>query len=257
MKAVFVVGTGRSGTHFTIRSLLGFENATDPLGGMEDQRILFPVAKAAIHHAKLPEASAAYYRKLLDDTASVVLDQHHPNLFFIKQILEISDQVVFLYPVRPTQQIVASMLQHDGVMSWYKYARTWRQRYLAPVPFPNRFLGLETSEDIARLPPHILCAYRVLAHHKVFLEAERDYPLNVRQIDYEALVRDPEEELSRVFSSKELDLLGRFRLVESPRSQSLAKYLDILSAKQISEIDELRSKAVAQWSKEFRDGTKP
>ena len=40
MKAIFVVGTGRSGTHFTARLLNGFENVYDPLNGKEKSKIL-------------------------------------------------------------------------------------------------------------------------------------------------------------------------------------------------------------------------
>lgn len=48
MDAVFIVGTGRSGTHFTCRSILGFSNAFDPHNGRECLETLRSVAQAAI-----------------------------------------------------------------------------------------------------------------------------------------------------------------------------------------------------------------
>jgi hypothetical protein len=239
MNAIFVVGTGRSGTHFTVRLLNGFAQAHDPLGGEENQKILMDIATAAIHHRLPSRAVTDYYRHCLDGADGVFLDQHHPNLFFVRHWTEMFDGIVFLYPRRPAYQVVASMLRHKGVMNWYRYARHWRRRWIDRVPYPNRFLGLARASDISTLPTHLLCAHRVIAHRQAYEEAVARGGVELRSVDYEALVDDPLAEFSRAFSARELQTLGEFTLLEKPRKESLTKYRDVLDDRQVAEIEAL------------------
>ena len=239
MKAVFIVGTGRSGTHFTVRLMKGFEHAWDPLGGKEDPEILRDVATSAIHHRLPSEATARYYRERLAEGGGVLLDQHHPNLFFTRHWADMFGGLVFLHPQRPAYQVVASMLRHKGVMSWYRYARNWRQRTINRIPYPNRFFGVEQFSDLNRLPRHLLCAHRVIAHRKAYEAQVAEMGGALRAIQYEALVQAPLEEFSRVFTPEELADLGQFTLVETPKKESLSKYQDVLSEAEVAEIMEL------------------
>lgn len=239
MNAIFVVGTGRSGTHFTVRLLNGFTNTHDPLGGEENPSILWDIATAAIHHRLPSQVTTDYYRNCLHRNDGVFLDQHHPNLFFARYWAEMFDGVVFLYPRRPVHQVVASMLRHKGVMSWYSYAQNWRRRWLYRLPYPNRFLGLARASDISTLPPHLLCAHRVMAHRKAYETAVAQGGADLRSVDYEALVDDPLAEFTRVFRKSELERLGDFTLLETPNRESLAKYRDVLDDRQVAEIEAL------------------
>ena len=239
MKSIFVIGTGRSGTHFTVRLLNGFANAHDPLGGKENEQILMEIAKAAIHH-RLPSPMVVdYYRGHLNAQAGIYLDQHHPNLFYVRHWARMFEGIVFVYPRRPTYQIVASMLRHGDVMSWYQYAQHWRQRWIDKIPYPNQFLGLARFSDIANLPTHLLCAHRVIAHRLAYEEAAKRANADLRSLDYVALVDDPLVEFSRAFTAKELEALGKFTLLERPKKDSLTKYCDILDDRQLSEIEAL------------------
>lgn len=242
MKAVFVVGTGRSGTHFTVRLLNGFENAYDPLGGEEDPDVLRDVALAAIHHRLPSERTSEYYRALLTEGKGILLDQHHCNLFFVRHWSNMFDGIIFLYPQRPTYQIVASMLRHKGVMRWYSYAREWRQRTINRIPYPNRFLGIDNASDISTLPPHLLCAHRVIAHRRAYEDRIAEGGGDLRGIDYEALVEDPLTAFSRVFTSDEINSLGEFTLSETPQKTSLVKFRDTLSKEQVAEIADLENR---------------
>ncbi|MBV7379062.1 sulfotransferase [Maritimibacter dapengensis] len=243
MQGIFVVGTGRSGTHFTIRLLEGFSGAHDPLAGVENNAVLMDIAKAAIHHRMPSEATADYYRRQMLYLNGVFLDQHHPNLFFVEHWAAMFPGLVFLYPDRPAYQVVASMLRHGGVMSWYRHAGAWQDDAKPRVPFPNRFLGLDRFEDIEALPKHLLCAHRVFAHRRAFLDREEAMGGALRRVDYEALVADPEGAFRRVFTEDEQAALGDFELVEEPRAGSLKKYLDVLTKDQIDEIEALEGAA--------------
>lgn len=247
MKAVFVVGTGRSGTHFTARLLNGFVDAYDPLSGEEDPAILKDVARSAIHHRLPSPATAQYYQEHLEETPGIFLDQHHPNLFFVRHWAALFDGIVFLYPRRPTFQIVASMLRHEGVMRWYDYARRWQNRTIRRLPYPNQFLGLGRFRDINALPAHLLCTYRVIAHRRAYERFVGELDGALRSVNYEALVYHPFDEFNRVFTADEIGKLGTFNLAEQPKAGSLSKYRDVLSDQQVDEIDAL------EWQEGFDD----
>jgi hypothetical protein len=255
MKAVFVVGTGRSGTHFTVRLLNGFANSHDPLGGNENPKILQDVASSAIHHRIPSRTTSDYYWDRLRVSEGIFLDQHHPNLFFVQHWAAMFDGIVFIYPKRPAHQIVASMLRHDGVMSWYRYAENWRQRWFNRVPYPNRFLGLARADEISALPMHLLCAHRVIAHEQAYRTALAEGGADLRSVEYKALLDDPLAEFSRVFRKSELRELGSFTLAETPNRSSLAKYREVLDDKQVAEINALENQLsahVPQWCKTTR-----
>jgi len=243
MKGVYIVGTGRSGTHFSVRLMNGFKHARDSLEGKENSEVLRDIAMAAIHHRLPSKSTERYYLDAFSDGEGVLLDQHHPNLFFVKHWTDILGDVVFLYPQRPTYQVVASMLRHRGVMGWYKYARKLRQRTINRIPYPNRFLGVEKSSDIEQLPNHLLCAHRVIAHRMAFHSTLCNANGALRQLNYEALVENPISEFERVFSTDEMAQLGPFTLTEEPKKASLAKYHDVLSDEQVSEIVTLEERS--------------
>lgn len=175
----------------------------------------------------------------MQNGSGVFLDQHHPNLFFVHHWAAMFDGIVFLYPRRPTHQVVASMLRHKGVMGWYDYARNWRQRTLRKLPYPNQFLGLRRFRDIGALPSHLLCAHRVIAHNFAYERLVGEMNGALRAVNYEALVNQPRAELARVFTPDEIGCLGTFSLVEPPNARSLTKYRDVLSDEQVSDIDAL------------------
>jgi hypothetical protein len=244
VQAVFVVGTGRSGTHFTCRALAGFANVFDPLGGYENHDVLKEVASSALYHRKLPTSVLAYYeaRKADLTAGQVLLDQHHPNIFFFDQISEVFEDLVYLYPTRPVVQVVASMMRHRGVMSWYQVARDGFSplSFTKRVPVPNRFLGIRDKADLDDLPTHLLCALRVMAHHRQMAALAAADP-RCRILSYEALVRDQEDAFATVFDARERAALGSFRVVEPGNPASLEKFREVLSPAQIAEIEALES----------------
>lgn len=249
MDGIFVVGTGRSGTHFTIRLLSGFENTRDPLGGRENPKILRDIATAAIHHRLPSDAVTRYYEEHFHNSRDLVfLDQHHPNLFFMQHWQKILEPIVFLYPKRATHQVVASMMRHEGVMSWYNYAKRPRQRILDRIPYPNRFLGLKRFDEIRSLPIHLLCAHRVIAHRLAFENALADMKGELRVVNYAALIENPLNEFSKVFSRDELKKLGQFTTVEEPNPASLEKFRDVLTDEQVMEISDVEKELTKKQS---------
>jgi hypothetical protein len=62
---------------------------------------------------------------------------------------------------------------------------------------------------------------------------------DLRFINYENLVKDQFSEYSKVFSPTELGSLGEFSIVEESSPDSLSKFKEVLTDKQISEVLEL------------------
>ena len=242
MRAIFIVGTGRSGTHFLTRILLGYRNIYDTLDGKENSLLLWNVALAAIGHRDLNKKTMQYYCEKATGNG-VFLDQHHPNIFFAEQIAHNLNDTIFLFPDRPTCQVVASMMRHKGVMNWYNYATSWRRVFSNRVPYPNRFLGVTSKSEISNLPIHLLCAKRVIQHKKTFSDLMKRLPRQARIVDYQALVVAPETELARIFSEEERELLGKFELRETPQKDILMKYRDVLTDVQVKEIENLENES--------------
>jgi hypothetical protein len=62
--AIFAVGTGRSGTYFTLRCLREFAQAEDFLGGAGHSSTLRRVALTAMKGKPLPALTCLRYRRL-------------------------------------------------------------------------------------------------------------------------------------------------------------------------------------------------
>jgi hypothetical protein len=242
--AIFVVGTGRSGTHFTCHCLREFAHLEDFLHGREHGRTLYRLAFAAMRGKSFPLSSRWHYevlrlRSLL--SGKVLIDQHHPNLFHIGALARLFPKAVFLYPNRPAVQVVASMITHEGVSGWYRKILSNELQ----VPFPNRFFGLESCKQLVDEPLHRICYYRVRAHHDAALEARRRFGERVRFIDYQRLVEDRRSAFQDVFTVDELARFGRATTTVKSEVAALSKYKERLTMEQIDDILELED---AGWN---------
>ena len=132
------------------------------------------------------------------------------------------------------------MINHQGVLNWYKYAKDSMQANskTGAIPFPNQFLGLTEFSQLDNLELHQICALRVISHEKMARKMQ-GLGVDVRFINYENLVKDQFSEYSKVFSPIELVSLGEFSIVEESSLNSLSKYKEVLTDKQISEVLEL------------------
>ena len=241
MDSIFIVGTGRSGTHFTCRAINGFSNVYDPNDGKEVPGVLEEIAQAAIYHKKYPQQALSYYESQSQQLqkGQVFLDQHHPNIFFTEDIEAIFESPVFLYPRRDVEQVVASMINHPGVMGWYDFARKSKKWFssIPTVPFPNKFLGTPKFKDINELPLHLLCALRVLIHDRAAVQLSNKP--NFKMVDYHSLVADQHSTFKNIFSEDEIRQLGKFTEIEKSQKGSLKKFQNTLNEEQINEIKAL------------------
>lgn len=123
---VFIVGTGRSGTHFMAEILASHEEMTDLTGGRENQFVFGNVTSAALSGKKLGMVPILKYRMLAGKAyPKIFVDQSHPNLWHIEELLKAFPTAKFICMVRDPYSVAYSTLQHDGVkarlLAWEKY----------------------------------------------------------------------------------------------------------------------------------------
>ena len=238
--AIFIVGTGRSGTHYSCRCLLDFENVTDYMDGKEDPDLLRDITNLTIRGLPLSKNIIGHYKNKIDQSlfdGKVFLDQCHPNLYHYHQLSTEIDNCLFLGIERPIEQIVASMLNHKGVRGWYKKLT---QGNFDDVKYPNTFFGLNSKQELYDLPIHILCAKRVISHKKTTRELSKYKNFGV--INFENLVKNKLNELHSLFPGRMLERLGKYSEKETSSLSALTKFSDTLSIEQIRELKEEEEK---------------
>ena len=227
INAIFIIGTGRSGTHFLCRTLLGFENINDMLNGHENSPLLNDITISAIEGNPLSNSVINYYKDKINNNF-IFLDQHHPNIHHYDQLSKEFPNALFVGIDRPIEQIVSSMLIHGGVLKWFEKAKA----NLNTI-YPNNFLGVSSASELDE-PKHILAAKRVLSHKNIYSCIINNS--NFRLLNFENLIYDREKEFNRVFSKEELQEFGNYLEKEKPNIEVLTKFKKNLTNTQLSDI---------------------
>jgi hypothetical protein len=230
-RPVFVVGTGRSGTHW-----LGYSLGDHPeVRATVEVRPMFDLStKMALDpslEGKLFDNLVRAYRwQLLKSAPRLYLDKTHPNIWLAEKLKAAFPYALFVGIERHPYATVASMMKHSGVSAWHD---RWRE-----FPVPNRFLGI-TAELAARydtVPRAAQCAIRWAAHRDRMNELRRKLRDSLLVISYETFARDTQRTI------RELQFfLGLRRPIPIPevRLESLRKWENQLSREQIGQIQEI------------------
>ncbi|QPN63166.1 hypothetical protein [Synechococcus sp. CBW1004] len=232
MKSVFIVATERSEAHLLCRTMCSFEAATDLMGGVEDPKTLEPTALAAISGCPLNErvysTIATKYREA-NERGHVYIDQSYPLLWFVESLSMMFPECIFIFPWRPNEQILASMLKDQGVLKWYE-----RLRHGAiAAEYPNRFFGVNCKTDIEALSLDRLCLARIVSHK---FECLRLRTLlgesKIRILEHERLAVRGASAITDLLSSEEVIKLGRQAKGCKAELTSLSDYVYELSKAQ-------------------------
>lgn len=228
-RKIFVLGTGRSGTHWLGHILAGhpemhvdFEKA--PIFPWVTEVALDPGAKPRL----LPRILRQYRAEHALASPRHYVDKTHPTIWIAEELAEAFPEALFVGIRRSPYGTVASMLQHDGVMSWI---HDWR-RY----PLPNAFLGIGEgeAERYESLSLAARCALRWRSHSERLDAVGRRLGERCLALDYESLQDDTERQLARLTGF--LGLADPIPLPEIRRA-SRDRWRQELSAQQIAEID--------------------
>jgi len=197
---VFVVGTGRSGTNFMARVLNAHVEISDLSGGRENSFVFGDVARRAVQDKKLGQFTLKKYR-LLSRAASprIFLDQSHPNLWHIEELINAFPKSKFIGMVRCPYSVAYSTMKHDNVKRWFfDYAGLTSE---------SRFLGLtkDIAENYDRYSIAQKSALRWCAHMYRLDKVTRMHKKSFLVVNYEQLCRRPEPILKAIENFLELD----------------------------------------------------
>lgn len=230
-RLIFIIGTGRSGTHW-----LGWTMERHPelVVTIERPEIFSRVTEMAIWPDREPRLMPDLIRRYQAERRLAAplhyVDKSHPNIWLVDSLATAFPEARFIGMRRDPRATVASMLKKPEVRRWVE---TWQN-----FPIPNRFLGITTE-----LAPHYgslsvaaRCALRWRAHTDQLDLLARKWPDLVMILDYEALQADPEGEMLRLqqFLGLEQPLV-----VPEVKQESLKKWESQLSAEEVEAILEV------------------
>lgn len=232
---VFILGTGRSGTHWLAQSLVGHPELAvtlevPPRFGWSTAMALNPSLRARLQPKLIRNLRFATRRW----APRRLVDKSHPNLWLAEALLAAFPQATFLAIQREVYATVASMIRMGPVKAWHE---TWRQ-----YPTPNPFLGISSATalryDTLTLPEQ--CTLRWLAHRDRLQQLTPVLGERLFVVSYEALMDATGTTLDRVASQLRL----RTPIALPPvHTESRNKWKGLLSADDTARIDAL----VAQW----------
>lgn len=195
---IFIVGPGRSGTHWLARSFAdsGFRvvGESDPLFQLSIEAALRLGDRARILDEMVELYSAM-------DPATV--DKCHPNLWCAAELAVRVPDARFVLMTRSILGLVRSMLAHPGCLRWVKEEKMYG------VESDDRFVGRVPGVEAQTLAG--ACAVRAALHLKRVADLAWPGLPNFCVFDYDAAVRDPETTQSEL--QERLDA-HNFRLEE-------------------------------------------
>lgn len=199
---IFVIGTGRSGTHLIGRTI-GNSHEVYPL--IEDSRTFSIVSKLIRKNFKvdqlLHELIQTYEEELGKVTERYILEKSHPNIWIVESLLEHFRSSKFLGIRRSVYSTVSSMLNHRGVLKWYKVLS---QNEI------SAFLGItESNRSIFhKLPLEAKCALRRRSHMDRLGYLENTFSEHVLVINYEDFYLNSENLILELKRFLKLDALS-------------------------------------------------
>ncbi len=228
-RPVFVIGTGRSGTHW-----LGFA-----LGDHPEVRATIepkPLFLYSTHMALNPELEPKLMDKLIQgyrwelykSAPKIYMEKTHPNIWHAERLKKEFPNARFVGIERNPYATVASMMVHPGVSKWH---RIWRE-----FPVPNRFLGItqEMAEGYDAIPLAAQCALRWKAHHERMEQLRGVLGDDLLVIAYEEFAEHTAEVLGAL---QRFMGLQQALPVPEVRRDSLHKWKKQLSPEQLEQIE--------------------
>lgn len=223
-RKIFVLGSGRSGTHWVGNTL-----ASHPA-----IRVLAeepPVFKWVTEMAREPEREKLLFPKLIERYKSYhagvapfhLADKSHPNIWLAERLAATFPDARFVGVRRNLLPTVASMLVHKGVRRWHEI---WDQN-----PRADRLLGV-TPDMIGTykaMPLEARCAVRVIAHSRKLDRLRQVLGEAIHIIQYEELHASPDAGAAQLASF--LELPGTLT-PPAPDSSSVVKWKSQLTSEQ-------------------------
>lgn len=225
---VFVLGTGRSGTHWIAYVLQAHPQirATiekEPMFSWATQMALDPSMKQAL----FPKLVRRYRWEHFVSAPAHYVDKSHPNMWLAEELATVFEDALFVGIERGVYATVASMLKHKGVLEWH---RNWQK-----FPIPNAFLGITSgmAEYYDKLPLAAKCSFRWKSHRERMRSLKTKLKGRLLVIQYEELIQNTGTNLQKLETFLDLDAP-----IPIPRinRESLDKWKNQLTDSEIEQI---------------------
>jgi hypothetical protein len=228
-RPVFVIGTGRSGTHWLGYSLGNHPEVhatieVEPMFGLSTKMAL----NVALEGKLFRQLVRAYQQQLSQCGKRIYLDKSHPNIWLAEKLKQTFPDGLFVGIERNPYATVASMIKHRGVAAWHG---RWRE-----FPVPNRFLGItsELAKTYDALPLAAQCAWRWVAHHRRMNQLSKTLGRDLMVISYETFAHQTKQTVEQ---------LQKFLGLQTPipipdvKTDSLQKWTSDLSFDDVKQIE--------------------
>ena len=187
---IFVLGSGRSGTHWVGYILEGHRDIHVTI---EKPPIFKWVTEIALDFGKkaelLPKLLDRYEAEHRAVRPKHYADKSHPNIWIAEELSAAFADARFIGIQRNPYGTVASMLKHPGVLAWHE---RWKE-----FPVPNPFLGItrENQAGYETMPLAAKCALRWTAHRERMNALRKSLGSRLLVLQYEDVIRNAEVEL--------------------------------------------------------------
>lgn len=213
---IFVVGTGRSGTHFLTSVLISSPELTDLTGGKENLSVFHSVTSSFIEKRENSMLALAYENLVKEASPLRLVDQCHPNLWRSGEILKQFPDASFLCMVRDPFSVTFSTLNHRGVRGrlegdkWKKY------------PLPSSFFGIEGPfiENYHSYKIVERSALRWCSHMREVDRCVKLHKSSFLPVSYESLLTNPSSECDKIVDFLKV---GGTLNIPNPKTASLKK----------------------------------
>lgn len=226
----FVSGTGRSGTHLIGRTISSHKDITGRIESKGTFGLITKIAttqdyKPSFHTYILKKILNSKLKKVLRKSQNNILEKSHPSIWLVDYLIkEFNSKFILVY--REVEPTVSSMLEHEGVLSWYNKL---------PLNKPNRFLGINNDNfnNFKNYSIEEKCALRWKSHYEAIFEISKKYPKNTFIIKYDDFIMNPTpimEDLSAF-----MGVSNKFK-IEKFKINSLNKWKNKLNNVQLEKI---------------------
>lgn len=205
-RGLFILGTGRSGTHFLTQCLISHPEFTDLMGGKENPYVFRDVVDLALNNCrdaeKIQRVLKKYKQLMKVASPKIFVDQSHPNLWLADKIAENIPGSMFVGIIRDPFSVAYSTTQHAGVSGWFD---KWES-----FPLPNPFLGIGVADRECYVTMSIAekSALRWISHVKRLGELKPILGDRLVIVNYEDLCNAGEDQMRRI--SEFLNVKNKF-----------------------------------------------
>lgn len=160
---IFIVGTGRSGTHWLARSL-----KQSGLSCSMEKHIMMVSSAIIFNNYDKPEVWDEIVKTYKEEPCKI--DKSHPLLWVVEKLLKDLPDSKFIAIIRNRDDVVKSMMKHAGVISWCSDYKKHN------IPFPNLFLGAENETEYEKLTLIERCQSRWQSHTDEIIRLSKIIP---------------------------------------------------------------------------------